>query len=429
MMTLTGKFPSLGVIFLFCSSTSAASEDAYKARNTLCTSESTSPNTWREAIEDEDGQRALHLLQLRGSRKSGNGCPAPDPTRNGAFSTTAKACPHPGDNPESWSDSCLDGNRGFYSLWDAWEKCGITEGCGAVMDYGNGLFYLRRESDPDDPTVSTAKVFVYACEAKAQEDEEIREAARAEADKEIEKERFTRVAVLKEKTILKDGAAPANAINQAELDVESAVHSAEDAAESAKLATEVAQIATRAAESALREAKDANRESALRAAERALEATRKAENSNVNAQEATEAANSAITEVNEAANLAEAKAERETEQAVQRLQVETSHALTQWGDSGPKDKDHRGEDIEDMDLEDQAAEAIQKAKIDKAIQDVEEADWRKAKVEETMENAIQSQAHDFQEIEEQRDMEHQAEAELQKARTELAVLAENTEQA
>jgi len=53
-----------------------------------------------------------------------------------------------GKNCPSNAASCINGNVGYRTLAEAWERCGKVPGCGFVMRYVNGYFYLRRLSDP-----------------------------------------------------------------------------------------------------------------------------------------------------------------------------------------------------------------------------------------------------------------------------------------
>jgi len=50
----------------------------------------------------------------------------------------------------SFPGGCLGGrNANFTTFADAWEACGVTEGCGAIMRWTTqGLYYLRRLEDP-----------------------------------------------------------------------------------------------------------------------------------------------------------------------------------------------------------------------------------------------------------------------------------------
>ena len=54
-----------------------------------------------------------------------------------------------GKNCPGTSAGCLNGNTGIPTLAEAWERCGEVADCGYIMKYVNGMFYLRRSSDPD----------------------------------------------------------------------------------------------------------------------------------------------------------------------------------------------------------------------------------------------------------------------------------------
>lgn len=68
-----------------------------------------------------------------------------------------KDCPLPsmrigGKNCAKGADCINDINGtdvGYYSVADAWERCGSMEECGGIAHRSNGKFYLRRSDDPD----------------------------------------------------------------------------------------------------------------------------------------------------------------------------------------------------------------------------------------------------------------------------------------
>lgn len=115
----------------------------------------------RKALEDDDAAHGLELLQLRGLRVSKETCPAPE-SGKGVQSSMRKGC---SEDPEAIFYSCLNDNSGYRMLEDAWEHCGNTAECGVVMEDTDGLYYLRRSSDPDLDEPSGVKMFVYNCKA------------------------------------------------------------------------------------------------------------------------------------------------------------------------------------------------------------------------------------------------------------------------
>jgi len=82
--------------------------------------------------------RTLRFYDLLQKRDSECSVPSEKDVNNG------KHCP-----PENGIAGCLNGNKGYTSLAAAWEACGKVTGCGFIMRYSNGNFYLRRLSDPD----------------------------------------------------------------------------------------------------------------------------------------------------------------------------------------------------------------------------------------------------------------------------------------
>eukprot|EP00930_Biecheleria_cincta_P056229 TRINITY_DN42390_c0_g1_i1.p1 TRINITY_DN42390_c0_g1~~TRINITY_DN42390_c0_g1_i1.p1 ORF type:complete len:485 (-),score=56.21 TRINITY_DN42390_c0_g1_i1:172-1626(-) len=65
-------------------------------------------------------------------------CPPPYPK----FEQQALSCPGRG------LSGCLNGNKAYSSFSQAWSACGIVEGCGVVMKWRNGKYFLRRSTDP-----------------------------------------------------------------------------------------------------------------------------------------------------------------------------------------------------------------------------------------------------------------------------------------
>ena len=45
--------------------------------------------------------------------------------------------------------SCINGNLGYNSLSEAWHRCGKVTSCAFILQYSDGLYYLRRSSDDD----------------------------------------------------------------------------------------------------------------------------------------------------------------------------------------------------------------------------------------------------------------------------------------
>ena len=47
------------------------------------------------------------------------------------------------------SNYCINGNRAYPALLEAWTICGHVPDCGFIMRYSDQRYYLRRTSDPD----------------------------------------------------------------------------------------------------------------------------------------------------------------------------------------------------------------------------------------------------------------------------------------
>lgn len=122
-----------------------------------------------KAWMQEEEHHGLKMLQTKRSLLVRD-CPLPDPQK--FVSRVGKGCPNPGKVNGAWGTSCLNLNRPYARLSEAWEKCGATPGCGAVMRYSNGKFFLRRESDPDDATIKHVELYPYQCKKAAQHDGE-----------------------------------------------------------------------------------------------------------------------------------------------------------------------------------------------------------------------------------------------------------------
>jgi len=48
--------------------------------------------------------------------------------------------------------SCLNGNTPYSTLEEAWAQCELVNGCGNILRWTNGNYYLRRDTDPDVTT-------------------------------------------------------------------------------------------------------------------------------------------------------------------------------------------------------------------------------------------------------------------------------------
>jgi len=71
--------------------------------------------------------------------KQGTDCPVPT-----AHTTVGKGCPAGGPG-------CLNANRAYDTLDAAWTACGTVSGCGNILSWYDGKFYLRRTTDPSVP--------------------------------------------------------------------------------------------------------------------------------------------------------------------------------------------------------------------------------------------------------------------------------------
>jgi hypothetical protein len=87
------------------------------------------------------------------------------PTKSAEACEAAATPDGPGKNcPDNADDStCINGNKGYSSLKEAWDDCGQVDECGAVMLFKNGQYYLRRASDPDRPAGDGTQCFAYTC--------------------------------------------------------------------------------------------------------------------------------------------------------------------------------------------------------------------------------------------------------------------------
>ena len=60
----------------------------------------------------------------------------------------------PPDSPDAsfgkycGDDVCINNNTGYFTLLEAWNRCGQVVGCGFITLYSDSKYYLRRLSDP-----------------------------------------------------------------------------------------------------------------------------------------------------------------------------------------------------------------------------------------------------------------------------------------
>lgn len=73
--------------------------------------------------------------------------------------------PHKGCRVDGDTSSCVAGNAHYSSLGGAWEACGKFQECSYIMRYTNGLYYLRRSGDRDEP-IAGAATMPYRCETE-----------------------------------------------------------------------------------------------------------------------------------------------------------------------------------------------------------------------------------------------------------------------
>lgn len=101
----------------------------------------------------EEDDAGLQMVQLKGSAKRSNvnpndaGPPCLPPDQKLALAK-GKDCP-PRSHHEAPGSTCLNGNTAYSNMTEAWEVCGKTKECGAVMQNVDYHWYLRRHSDPD----------------------------------------------------------------------------------------------------------------------------------------------------------------------------------------------------------------------------------------------------------------------------------------
>ena len=79
---------------------------------------------------------------------AGQATPVP-PARGGSSTkcATAPSTPAVPGFGADCSGACINGNRGYASLQQAWTQCADTAGCSHVMAYTDSKFYLRKSND------------------------------------------------------------------------------------------------------------------------------------------------------------------------------------------------------------------------------------------------------------------------------------------
>jgi hypothetical protein len=88
-----------------------------------------------------DALLALQAVWRRRGKLDAEACAAPRED----FSLPVKGCPEDSEQ----GHSCLDGNAQIATFQEAWEKCSIVAGCGAIVRDPDDNYVLRRSSDPD----------------------------------------------------------------------------------------------------------------------------------------------------------------------------------------------------------------------------------------------------------------------------------------
>ena len=58
-------------------------------------------------------------------------------------------------------EACLNNNKPYYSLVEAWKMCGKVEECGFVMRYKDSKYYLRSLSDAHKITEAGVWGYIY----------------------------------------------------------------------------------------------------------------------------------------------------------------------------------------------------------------------------------------------------------------------------
>ena len=67
------------------------------------------------------------------------------------------------DGKSCGSNGCINGNKGYSTLLQAWGRCAKVPHCGFVMRWNDDRYYLRRSSDPYLNQNLTGYVFPSHC--------------------------------------------------------------------------------------------------------------------------------------------------------------------------------------------------------------------------------------------------------------------------
>mmetsp|Transcript_64537 Transcript_64537/g.123163 ORF Transcript_64537/g.123163 Transcript_64537/m.123163 type:complete len:253 (-) Transcript_64537:127-885(-) len=105
----------------------------------------------------EEVESGLQMVQLKTSATQRPACPMPAASN---VMHNGKRCPD--ELFGSSGSTCLNGNKAYTSMDIAWEACGKVHACGIIMQDADGLWYLRRFSDPDI-MVKGVQMFAYTC--------------------------------------------------------------------------------------------------------------------------------------------------------------------------------------------------------------------------------------------------------------------------
>jgi len=80
---------------------------------------------------------------------------AHDPKCNSIAYNVKRSCDPPSprfvDHGRGCHAPCMNGNRGYSTLAEAWEACGTMEECEHILMWNDKKYYLRRDSDPARP--------------------------------------------------------------------------------------------------------------------------------------------------------------------------------------------------------------------------------------------------------------------------------------
>mmetsp|Transcript_125362 Transcript_125362/g.228186 ORF Transcript_125362/g.228186 Transcript_125362/m.228186 type:complete len:261 (+) Transcript_125362:55-837(+) len=107
----------------------------------------------------EEEMPGLQMLQVKASSKSQptEECPLPD---SSDFQAKGKRCPP--DEDQRGLDTCLNSNKPFETMADAWKACSTVPDCDQVMQHTDARWYLRRGSDPEIEGEGM-KLYSYTC--------------------------------------------------------------------------------------------------------------------------------------------------------------------------------------------------------------------------------------------------------------------------